>query len=234
MWNKVCLLFHISYSPSSYTTGALTVSARMFISAGITFRCVLIIIWWRSQEYLFTGTPSYSAAHKPGTEHSSAGDDWENSKFKWERGDGVTQMCCCSERAACIQGKHALPRTTTHKAIYTCIDSSATQSSWLRANPSIAGWLGSNHHSQQGQNERMADSRRRGPLSHSRLMGQISGRFMRHPISKRTYHKNLWCPNGTRKQAFQVGLCMKCVFVAWRFCCQKCVFHSEAIFAVQP
>ena len=65
-----------------------------------------------------------------------------------------------------------------------------------------AGWLGSNHHSQQGQNERMADSLWTGPLPHGRLMRQILGWFMRYPISKRTYHKKSLMSQGTWKQAF--------------------------------
>lgn len=83
----------------------------------------------KSRTLVFAGAPFYSAASEDRTERNSAGDDWENSKFEWERGDGVTQMCCCSRRAACIRGERARPCAATHKATYACIDGSATQSS---------------------------------------------------------------------------------------------------------
>lgn len=129
-------------------------------------------------------------------------------------------------RCAVVQREQHAYRVSTHnhtpphtKLDTRASDSSATQSSWSRANPSTAGWLGSNHHSQQGQNERMADSLWRGPLSHSRLMGQILGRFMRHPISRRTYHKKSLMWHGTWKQAFHLTEYRVCI------CCQKCVFR---------
>lgn len=105
-------------APSSFTTDVPAVPAWMLISSGITFSCVSIIIWWQSRECLFTGAPFYSAADEERTEHNSAGDDWENSKFEWERGDGVTQMCCCSQRAACIRGQ---ARTAMHHHTQSCI-----------------------------------------------------------------------------------------------------------------
>lgn len=74
-------------------------------------------------------------------------------------GDGVTQTFRCVQTVACEKGERARPCNAEHKAVYTCTDGRSPQSYQLRANPSIAGWLGSNHHSQQGQNERMADSR---------------------------------------------------------------------------
>lgn len=199
----------------------------MLISTELTFSWVLIMIWWLSQEYLYTGTPSYTATHK--LVH------WQwlrQLKIQMRaRRDGVKQMCCCSEgRAACIRGEQAQPHTTTHKAIYTCTDGTATQSSCLKANPSIAGWLGSNHCSQQGQRRRMADN----PLStHSRLMAQILGRFMSHPISRRTSHKKSLMWYGTWKQSFNPAMCMCCVFFSafllsvyvllWRYFCHSTV-----------
>lgn len=127
MWSKVCLLFHISYAPSSFTTDALAVSAWMLISTGITFCCVLIIIWWRSQEYLFTGIRSYSAAHEPGTEHNSNADERtpnsnEREQMEWHR-------CAVVRREQHAYKGSTHSHAPTHTKIYTCIDSSTTQSS---------------------------------------------------------------------------------------------------------
>lgn len=221
---KVCLLFLISHATSSCTTDARKASVWILISAGIAFSCVLIIIWWLSQEYLLTGMPSHSAAQKPRTEQSRAALAMiERTQNSNERKEMEWNRCAVVRREQhAYRGMHAQPHTTTHKAIYTCIDSGATQSSWLRANPSIAGWLGSNHHSQQGQNERMADSLRRSPLSHGRLMGQILGRFMRHPISRRTHHKKSLMSHG-----FNHPLCVECVSVVWHLCLPKIHFAKK-------
>lgn len=174
--------------------------------------------------------PSYSAAQEPRTEQSRAAlamiertqNSNERKEMEWNRCAVVRR-----EQHACIQATHAQPHTATHKAIYTCKDGGATQSSWLRANPSIAGWLGSNHHSQQGQNERMADSLWRSPLSHGRLMGQILGRFMRHPISRRTYHKK-----SLMSQGFNHPLCVGCVSVVWHLCSPKIHFAKKVFLPV--
>ena len=143
-------------------------------------------------------------------------------------------MCCCSELAACIQREHAQPHTTTHKAINTCIDSGATQSSQSRANPSIAGWLGSNHHSQQGQNERMADSLWRSPLSHKRLMTHIFGQFTRRPVSRQTYNKkSLISYSGWKNTPLHcVYSVYLFVYVALHFVTKTHVFQRKTIFPI--
>lgn len=118
-----------------------------------TFSCFVIITWWKNQEYLFAGMPFYSASQAVSTPALVMIEETQNSN---ERGDGVTQMCCCSQKPACIESEHAHTRVAAHKALDPRIDSSTTQSSQLSTNPSIAGWLGSNHHSQSGWNKRMA------------------------------------------------------------------------------
>lgn len=90
----------------------------------------------------------------------------EETQNSNERGDGVTQMCCCSQKPAYIESEHAHMCAAAHNALDSCIDSSTTQSSQLSTNPSIAGWLGSNHHSQKGWNKRMAYCLCRNPLPH--------------------------------------------------------------------
>lgn len=122
------------------TLQMLTASAPMLISTGITFRHALIIIWWPSRERLLTGTPSYFAAQDPATEHSSAGNDWENSKFKWGRGDGVKQMCCCSPESSMHTG---WARTSAHRRawIYIHVHRQQCHSIILVEGQSISCWL---------------------------------------------------------------------------------------------
>lgn len=62
----------------------------------------------------------------------------EETQNSNETGDGVTQMCCCSQKPACIESEHARTCTAARYALDPCIDSSAAQSSQLSTNPSIA------------------------------------------------------------------------------------------------
>lgn len=94
----------------------------------------------------------------------------EREEMEWNR-------CAVAQRE---QHTYRVRAHTMHKAKNTCAECRATRSSWSKTNQSIAGWLRSNHHSQQGHNERMADSLWRRSLSCIRLMGEILERFMRH------------------------------------------------------
>lgn len=146
----------------------------MLISIGNRFSCILITIWWLHQEHLFTGKSSFSVPSKRMSTAALAETETiqmrEREEMEWNR-------CAVAQRE---QHTYTVRAHTTHKAKNTCKECRATRSSWSKTNQSIAGWLRSNHHSQTGHNERMADSLWRRSLSCSRLMGEILERFMRH------------------------------------------------------
>lgn len=141
---------------------------------GITRSCALII----SPGRLFTRRPPLIGSPMTrAIEHGGAGHDREDRKStKGHR------------RSAVRRTRHANrvnKRTHTHTALYTHTHTharSVTQSlNSSRADPSIARCLGSNHHSQQCQYERMADRLWR-RLSRPRLMTQISWRVLPHRV----------------------------------------------------
>lgn len=156
----------------------------------------------------------------------------EETQNSNERGDGVTQMCCCSQKPAYIESEHAHLCAAAHNALDPCIDSSTTQSSQLSTNPSIAGWLGSNHHSQKGWNKRMAYCLCRNPLPYYDWWDRSgTGSWGILYCNKHTI-KNLWW-----QTAQEGGLLsyprVDNAFVAPFFTCQECVFHCKFRFTVQ-
>lgn len=132
-------------------------------------------------------------------------------------------MCCCSERVACIQGRHAEPRTTTHKAIYTCIDSRATQSSWSRANPSmLVDW----DPITIPNRARMKEWQTACEQAHSLMVDwwdKSWGGSWGIPYRSEHTIKNLWCHKalGNRPFFFLPYPSMECVLVFSAFLCPK-------------
>lgn len=199
----------------------------MLIATGITFSWVLIMIWWLSQEYLFTGTPSYTATHKLGTEHSSTGNDWDNSKFKWERREMEWNRCAVVRR----EERHAYGVSTHNRTppptkLYTRAQMALPLNhlGWRPIHLLLVDWDPITIPNRARREEwQTASSQLIVDWWDKSWGGSWAIPYQdEHPI------KNLWCDTALENSPLTL-LCVRGVSLL-----SKCVFCYEGIFAIQP
>lgn len=106
----------------------------------------------------------------------------EESRNSNERGDGVTQMCCCSQRAACIETENAQTCTAARNALDP-VHRQQRRSIIPVEHQSIYCWLtGIQSPFPKGVGIKERHTACGETHSHTRLMGQVLDWFMRHPV----------------------------------------------------
>lgn len=213
MWNSWYSISNNISMGVKQRSHAVSRLARSSHAADAPLVSLWMLISPRNYTQLCLDNKSRTLVHAETTSHRLADDPSHRARRRWTRSRGPkihegTQTLGCGENAACKQGEQA--HTYTHSIIHTHTHArSVTQSlNSSRADPSIARCLGSNHHSQQGQYERMADRLWR-RLSRPRLMTQISWRVLPHRVQHTA--KDPSPPYATWKCASDFTLCAVCI-----------------------